>query len=141
MPIGGGRGLPPPDRLEAWTRAKASATGVSVPRMADLVRRYGTRATDAARFIAAGPDAPLVAAPDHSKREMLWLIAREKVRDLSDLLLRRTSLGIEGRVDDALIVEAGALLGEALGLAAPAARASADRLRATMARRHRVLPS
>jgi glycerol-3-phosphate dehydrogenase len=141
MPIGGGRGLPPADRREGWIRQEAGRATLPSDRMAGLVMRYGTRAVAVARFLAQGPDAPLAAAPDHTRRELLWIVRHEKVRDLSDLLMRRTSLGIEGRVTDELIAETAPLVAEELGWSEAEAKAAAQRLRMTLSRRHRVLPT
>ena len=91
------RGFPvdPAQRAE-WVRREAAATGMPRERFALLAKRYGSRAVDVARFIGEGPDAPIAAAPDFSRREMLYLIRNERVRRIDDLLLRRTMLGIRG---------------------------------------------
>ncbi len=141
LPIGGGRDLPQGAALAAWIEQQAALHGLPRARMDTLVQRYGSRAAMAAAFLVAAPDAPLATAPDHSRRECLWLVAHEKVRDLSDLLMRRTSLGIEGRVTAALMAETAPLLGAALNWTQPETDAAIDRLRATLARHHRVQPA
>jgi glycerol-3-phosphate dehydrogenase len=78
MPIGGGRGLPPADRREGWIREEAGRAALPTGCMAELVMRYGTRAVAVARFLAEGPDTPLEAAPDHTRRELQWIIATRK---------------------------------------------------------------
>ncbi|WP_376742801.1 glycerol-3-phosphate dehydrogenase/oxidase [Ensifer canadensis] len=93
--IGGGRDFPA-DR-EAWIARVAAATTLSPPRVATLFERYGTDAGRIAEFVAAAPDAPLP-HPDYSTREVQFLIRSEKVEQLDDLLLRRTTLAITGEL-------------------------------------------
>ena len=119
-------------------REEAKATGLPDERFALLAERYGSRAVEVARFIGEGPDAPLASAPDFSRREMLFLIGNERVRRIDDLLLRRTMLGIEGRVTPELVAETAGLMAEALGWTeAEKAEAVAD-FETIMARRHKV---
>jgi glycerol-3-phosphate dehydrogenase len=90
--IGGGRGFPgDPGSLAAWLDDEARKSGLPPARFATLASRYGSRAVAIARFVAGGEDAPLAAAPDYSRREALYLIENERVRDIGDLLLRRTT--------------------------------------------------
>ena len=79
--------------------------------------------------------------PDYSRREIAWLTEREHVRDLSDVLLRRTSLGIEGRVDAAVIAEVAGIVGDTLGWTAGERAAAVARTEDVIARRHRVRPN
>lgn len=139
LAIGGGRDFPrDPEARDPWLREQAQATGVPLPRFRTLAERYGSRAVAMARFIAEGPDAPLAAAPDYSRREMQYLIETERVRDIGDLLLRRTLLGMQGRITPALVTEATGLIAPALGWAADDATAAITRFEHIMARRHRV---
>ena len=65
--IGGGADFPTdPAARAAWLRDAARETGLAEARLDALLSRYGTRALDCARAIAAGPDAPLASLPDHS---------------------------------------------------------------------------
>lgn len=93
--IGGGRDFPA-DR-EAWIARVASAAALAPTRVATLFERYGTDAERIAAFVAAAPDAPLP-HPDYSTREIQFLIRSEKVEQLDDLLLRRTTLAITGEL-------------------------------------------
>ncbi|MGK9169930.1 glycerol-3-phosphate dehydrogenase/oxidase [Inquilinus limosus] len=139
LPIGGGRGFPrDPDTLARWQRDQAQATGLPLARFQALSDRYGSRAVAIARFLGEGPDAPLAAAPDYSRRELQYLIETERVRDIGDLLLRRTLLGMEGRITAALVAEAGGLIASVLGWTEAEAAAAAARFEDIMARRHRV---
>ena len=139
LAIGGGRGFPvdPAQRAE-WVRREAGATGMPHEQFALLAKRYGSRAVEVARYIGEGPDAPIASAPDFSRREMLYLIGNERVRRIDDLLLRRTMLGIEGRVTPELLAETAGLMAEALGWTqAEKLEATAD-FETIMARRHKV---
>ena len=77
--------------------------------------------------MAAGDDAPLSANPAYTRREIMFLAEQEKVLHLDDLFLRRTVLGMTGGVDGALLAEAAAIVGEALGWSADRAQAEIRR--------------
>jgi glycerol-3-phosphate dehydrogenase len=139
LAIGGGRDYPAsPAAHGEWLRRGAKDAGLTPDRFAALAARYGTRASQVARYMARGEDAPLAAAPDYSRRELLFLVESEKVREIGDLLLRRTTLGIEGRITQTLIDETAGLMGSALGWDAETTGAAVERMSATLAKRHRV---
>lgn len=137
--IGGGRGLPllGPAR-DAWLATSAAEAGLELRRFAALVARYGARAREVAAFMAMASDAPLENAPDYSRREILFLVERERVREIGDLLLRRTTLAIEGRATPALAAEIGALLASVLGWSAADTDAARARFAERFERDHRV---
>ncbi len=137
--IGGGRDLPgaPHDR-QAWLRAGAEKFALPEVRFADLAARYGSRAQEVAAFMAMGSDAPLKSAPDYSRRELLFMITHERVRDIGDILLRRTTLGIEGRITPDLLTEALDLVASALGWAEAEKTSALERFRKIFARQHHV---
>ena len=139
LAIGGGRGFPAdPGERSRWMRQEAEATGVPEERFALLAQRYGSRAVEVARFVSQGPDAQLASAPDFSRREMLFLVANERVRRIDDLLLRRTMLGIEGRVTPELVAETAGLMAEAFGWTEEERAEAVAELNTIMARRHKV---
>jgi glycerol-3-phosphate dehydrogenase len=113
LPIGGGAGFPA-DRA-AWTRDLARETGLPEARIAELLARYGTRARDAARAIAAGPDALLAALPSHSTAEIAWIAREERVTRLADVILRRTLIALRGEASAAAVHEIAAIVAEPLG--------------------------
>jgi glycerol-3-phosphate dehydrogenase len=104
-----------------------------------LAERYGSRAIEAARYIKDAPDAELGSAHDYSRREIEWLVISERVRDLQDVVLRRTSLGIQGRIDDAVTREMADIVAGTLGWTRPQKEAAIERLNSVLERRHRVL--
>jgi glycerol-3-phosphate dehydrogenase len=121
--IGGGADFPA-DRA-AWVRDLARESGLPEPRIATLLGRYGTRARDAARAIAAGPDAPLAALPDHSTAEIAWIAREELVTALADVILRRTLIALRGQASEEAVREVAAVLADALGWT-PAQRADQE---------------
>tara|TARA_R110002020_G_scaffold109430_14_gene253107 strand:- start:3731 stop:5428 length:1698 start_codon:yes stop_codon:yes gene_type:complete len=140
--IGGGRDYPlEAGEREAWLGRLAASTGLKPDRVRLLAGRYGSRADDVARFMAAGADAPLRFAPDYSRREILFLVEHERVRELGDVLLRRTMLGIEGRVTPELLAETADLLAAPMGWSEAEKTAAIGRFNQTFARRHRVQAS
>ena len=113
LAIGGGADFPA-DRT-AWTAAVARETGVAEQRIAALLDRYGTRARDAARAIAAGPDAPLIALPAHSTAEIAWIAREELVTRLSDVVLRRMLVALRGEASEEAVREIAGILATTLG--------------------------
>jgi len=111
--IGGGADFPA-DRA-AWIATVARETGVAEPRITTLFDRYGTRARDAARAIAAGPDAPLAALPDHSTAEIAWIAREEIVTHLADVILRRTLIALRGQASEDAVRDVAAVLAATLG--------------------------
>ena len=54
-------------------------------------------------------------APDYSLSELDWLLRHEQVRHLADLLMRRTTLAITGRLTHANLAQISALASQTLG--------------------------
>lgn len=98
--IGGGRRYPL-DRA-AWIAQVAIEKGIPGSRMAVLFARYGTQAEAIAGFIAMAADRP-TPHPDYSERELIFLIRNEAAEHLDDLLLRRTTLAISGRLSQQMM--------------------------------------
>lgn len=96
-----------------------------------LARRYGAQAAGAEAYIAAGPDRPIVGAPQHSLREMVWLIHARAALTLEDLVLRRTQLALGAELGAGTLADLAAILAAERGqgpdwAAAELARAAAD---------------
>jgi glycerol-3-phosphate dehydrogenase len=114
--IGGGHAFPETEAaLESWLQVQPNLASLSPARRRELLARYGTRAVAVAEFLAAGEDRPLAAVPGYTTREIRFLCEREDVARLDDMLLRRTSLAILGRLTPAGIEEIADLCGVALG--------------------------
>lgn len=109
--IGGGKEFPI-DR-SVWITHQAKARALSARRVNVLLSRYGTTA---AKVIAhEGPGGALEDAPDYSLSELDWLLRHEQVRHLADLLMRRTTLAITGRLTHANLAQISALASQTLG--------------------------
>ncbi|WP_407075372.1 glycerol-3-phosphate dehydrogenase/oxidase [Parafrigoribacterium soli] len=115
LAIGGGREYPATanDR-RSWISANAT-TAVPAARVEQLFARYGTRAGEVIRFLEENDDQPLPACPQLSTAEIQFLIERESVVRLSDVVLRRTGLAFAGNVTlpilDAISRELASVLG------------------------------
>jgi glycerol-3-phosphate dehydrogenase len=116
LPIGGGKGFPTkPEQRSRWLADLADKTGLAAERLDVLLTRYGTRAEQVAEFVAPGPDQPLRHHAGYTRREIEFLLARERVAHLDDLLLRRTHIALLGELTDGLFAELLALMAEARG--------------------------
>jgi glycerol-3-phosphate dehydrogenase len=139
LKIGGGRNLPTEASARAaWIRETAGKTGLTEARFSQLVDRYGSRAEAVARFMAQGEEAALAAAPDYSRRELLFLIEHERVCEIGDILLRRTTLGIEGRIDASLTAEVATLIASTFGWSDKETSQAVARFNEIIEHRHRI---
>ncbi|HCS61668.1 MAG TPA: FAD-dependent oxidoreductase [Microbacterium sp.] len=96
LPIGGGRGFPKTVRArQSWIQTHLSGAG---ERADQMLARYGTRASEVWEFIESADDT-LLEGTTVSTRELEWMVNREFVVHLADVVLRRTSLAFTGDVD------------------------------------------
>ncbi len=120
LPVGGGAGFPE-DRAEL-ERDLVSDLGCDPDRAAYLVSVYGTAAHKVLSFCAQRTDDHRIDAQvPVTLAESAWLIRHEFVASLSDLVLRRMSLAIDGRLSMELIDGLTGLLRQELGLSVPEA--------------------
>jgi glycerol-3-phosphate dehydrogenase len=116
LPIGGGRGYPI-DRLarERWISAAAAETGVAPDRLAVLLDRYGATALAIARRVSQfSGERPLQGLSEYSRAEIDYLARNEYVERLADIVMRRTSLAISGKLDRPGLEEIAEIAGAAL---------------------------
>ncbi|WP_417436714.1 MULTISPECIES: glycerol-3-phosphate dehydrogenase/oxidase [Pseudomonadota] len=114
--IGGGRDFPRSDsERQNWIDTILGDLGIERQVFERLVTRYGSRAIDVAKFCQSDRDVALNEAPKYSQREIEFLITKENARSLSDILLRRTAIGLEGGISQNLIEEIGDLMARVLG--------------------------
>jgi glycerol-3-phosphate dehydrogenase len=113
--IGGGKGFPTTERArQQWISGHAD--GLPAARVATLLDRYGTVATDIVAAIAADPDdAELESVPGYSTAELRHLAATEDVVHLADILLRRTSIAFIGGATEPAAREIAAAVAPVLG--------------------------
>lgn len=115
MAIGGGKNYPQSEvGRRGWLDRVHERTGVPAPRLNELFERYGTYTAEIAAYIAQGKDSPLENKADFSRREIKFLVERENVQHLDDLLLRRTLIGWLGGVTVPLLLELADIAGDTL---------------------------
>ncbi|MBX9458697.1 MAG: glycerol-3-phosphate dehydrogenase/oxidase [Rhizobium sp.] len=116
LPIGGGRGFPGDDTARnVWISDRAAKTGLPHERVAVLLGRYGSTA-DAVlgHIVQAGDDMPLKQVADYTSAEIDWVARSELAGRLADIVMRRTTLAIEGRLSHAALNEISTVAGVAL---------------------------
>ncbi|HTN57943.1 MAG TPA: glycerol-3-phosphate dehydrogenase/oxidase [Protaetiibacter sp.] len=134
--IGGGLGYPRDHAARAaWARDNAPAHPAA--RVETLLERYGTRCAELLRSVPR--ETPLSTLPDYSAEELTWLALGEQVVHLGDLVQRRTSLALEGRLTTAALVEIAEVAGAALGWTDARRTAEIDRLVSVLRERHGVV--
>jgi glycerol-3-phosphate dehydrogenase len=115
LQIGGGRGYPSePGELRRQIESLSAWTGVSRERLKTLFERYGTRAESIATYMNGGTDFILRSLPDFTLRGIIFLVQHEKICHLDDFVLRRSMLGMLGRVNREMIDELARALGNVL---------------------------
>lgn len=138
--IGGGRDFPMSESdLDDWISAELIDLEIDRPTLERFAERYGSRARDVARFCQSGADKPLAAAQTYSQREIEFLVRNEKARSLSDILLRRTAIGLEGRITQNLIEEIGKLMSDILGWSASELDHHKQLLRDELGKKHSIV--
>ncbi|WP_411037223.1 glycerol-3-phosphate dehydrogenase/oxidase [Shinella sp. BYT-45] len=116
LPIGGGRDFPADAAARrAWVTERAAKSGLPAARVEALLARYGTTADAILAHIEAGGDAPLAHVEGYGRAEIDWIARNEMVEHLSDIVMRRTTLAIEGRLTAAGLDEIAAVAAAALG--------------------------
>jgi glycerol-3-phosphate dehydrogenase len=118
--------------------AKSTSAGIDPNRLETLFERYGTQAEAIARFIIEGDDAPLSSLGDYSRREIQYLAEHEYVVHLDDFLLRRSLLGMLGKVDNDVLEEVADALAQVLGWSETEKAAEIERTIALFDAKHRV---
>ncbi len=114
--IGGGKDYPKTSAdVEATLSYVAEKTGLSKEDVAPLFARYGTRCLPVAREVAAEGNKALRSLPDWKVGEVNFLIEQELPVHMEDLLLRRSTLGWLGQVNQAVVEEMADLFAKKLG--------------------------
>ncbi|GAB5511404.1 MAG: glycerol-3-phosphate dehydrogenase/oxidase [Hyphomicrobiales bacterium] len=117
LPIGGGHDYPSdqPAR-DRWIVGLAGATGLDKARLGILLTRYGTTATEIARHESGWPDQGRLPDSDsYSLAEIDWIARNEMVVHLGDIVMRRTTLAIEGKLTQADMEKVADVTAAALG--------------------------
>ncbi|AJY38081.1 glycerol-3-phosphate dehydrogenase/oxidase (plasmid) [Burkholderia humptydooensis] len=142
--IGGGHDFPRTsgDRA-AWINELATRCGVPVERAETLLSRYGTSASAIAAFCSPAhggpPDTPLASEPSYTVREIQYICEHEAVTHLADLLLRRTTIALSGKLTHAVLAETATVAARALGWDSNRMRGEIDAARDIATQRHGVV--
>jgi glycerol-3-phosphate dehydrogenase len=114
LAIGGGVGFPTSESTRNdWIQSHA--VGVGRSRAAELLTRYGTKATEFISAITSGHDVALRTTLLYTTAELDHLVRTESVVHLEDVLLRRTDLAFLGAVTGPMIEELADVVGASLG--------------------------
>jgi glycerol-3-phosphate dehydrogenase len=139
LPIGGGRGYPrDAEGIKRQVESLSAWTGVARERLKILFDRYGSRAEAVATFMNGGTDQILLTLPDYSRREITFLTQHEKIIHLDDFVLRRSMLGMLGRVRRETIDELAGIFSNALGWNTEQRQVEVTRTLSILADRHGV---
>ena len=143
LPIGGGKEYPHTAVARtAWVDKHQQQSGLPRAQVEILFQRYGTLAaamlSDIAARSATGATIPLQQQSDYLVGEIAYLARQEKVVHLDDFVLRRSFLGISGRITRPLLAELAEVVGEALGWSAAQRASEVARTTQILAMRHRV---
>ena len=139
LPIGGGRGYPrDEDEIKRQIESLSAWTGVARERLKILFSRYGSRVEAIATFMNGGTDYILQSTPEYSRREITYLIQHEKVLHLDDFILRRSMLGMLGRVKQEVVEELAGIFANNLGWDLEEKAAEVARTLSILADRHGV---
>jgi glycerol-3-phosphate dehydrogenase len=142
LAIGGGRGyLPDSADLQRQIESLSAWTGVARERLKTLFERYGTRAEAVATFMNGGTDRLFPSLPGYSLRELLFVVAHEKVVHLDDFILRRSMLAMLGHLTREMLDELAGVLANLLGWTREQREAEVARTLSILADRHGVILS
>lgn len=116
LPIGGGRGFPgEAAERRAWISGRAAKSGLPEARVEALLARYGTTADAVLAHIKETGDVPLAHVEGYGRGEIDWIARNEMIEHLADIVMRRTTLAIEGRLTTEGLDEIAAIAAAALG--------------------------
>ena len=116
LAIGGGRDYPREASAQnSFAQSIASEYKLSVQTARNLFDRYGTSARAVATSLAFGADKALAALPGYSVSEVAHICRTESVRRLSDILLRRTAIAMEGLLNAKVVEEVADIAAATLG--------------------------
>jgi len=114
--IGGGRGWRSDPAEHTRLILKHSRSfGLAAERVEMLFDRYGSRAVPFLEQLPATGETMLRHLPSYSVQEISFLVQRERVVRLEDVLLRRTSIALLGDATTPVIDEIGTIVGCNLG--------------------------
>nr|WP_235889405.1 glycerol-3-phosphate dehydrogenase/oxidase [Brucella gallinifaecis] len=137
LSIGGGRDYPlDASSRAAWVVKNARETGLASERVEILLQRYGTTALPIIQIEAKLGVTLLPDTDSISRAEIAWIASNELVVHLSDVVLRRTTLAIDGALSYANLSAIADIVGLELGWDAARKMQELDAVIAELAKRH-----
>lgn len=117
QPIGGGRAFPTDETSRKnWIETRSSSCGLSSEFVGRLLARYGTTAERVLAHIRNFKgEAPLEHVPGYTTGEIDWIARSEMIAHLPDIVMRRTTMAIEGLLSRSGLEEIAMITAEALG--------------------------
>lgn len=137
LTIGGGKDYPADDRARAaWVAKHAKETGLGAERVETLLQRYGTTALPIIQDEAKVGTTLLPDTDSVSRAEIAWIARNELVVHLSDVVLRRTTLAIDGALSSANLVAIADILAVEFGWDAARKAQELELVIAELGKRH-----
>lgn len=117
LAIGGGKNYPKTDTdIQFWIEQQMERSHFSRERIKNLLNRYGMTAEAIISHIIATPhDRPIEGLPQMSTAEIDWIARHENIVHLGDIVMRRTTLAVEGKVSKAILQDIAVILANVLG--------------------------
>ncbi len=139
LKIGGGTSYPANNGdKNTYIQALAEEHNISPEQAQTLFERYGTRAAEIAAFIKGTKDAALKSLGGYSTAEIKFLVEKEMVTRLDDILLRRTKTAWVGNVSQASLAELASIVGDSLGWTADQRKGEIERVVTLLRNKHGV---
>lgn len=113
--IGGGAGYPGARGRAAYLHDLAKRHHLSPERAATLFERYGTTAERVALTCGTTPDSALQSLPGYTRNEIAYIAREELVRNVNDVVYRRTPIALQGLLSQPVIEEICTIMAEVLG--------------------------
>jgi glycerol-3-phosphate dehydrogenase len=135
LAIGGGKNYPHPGGVSAFVEKLAATENLSIDHAANLFSRYGTNALNIAKNCHGKAARQLSSLSDYVVGEIIHICQHENVKRLSDLLLRRTSIAMEGRLDANVVAEVARICASELGWSPARLMAELEHTRRELQRR------
>ncbi len=137
LTIGGGKDYPTDDRARAaWVAKNAKETGLAAERVETLLQRYGTTALPIIQDEAKVGVTLLPDTDSISRAEIAWIARNELVVHLSDVVLRRTTLAIDGALSNANLAAIGDILSVEFGWDAERKAREIEAVTVELSKRH-----
>jgi glycerol-3-phosphate dehydrogenase len=114
--IGGGRGYPTsPEEIEKFITKLHVLYSTKVAHISILFDRYGTDIKNILEYSGNKELTKLSTLDEYFVEEIQYLIELESTFHLEDLVVRRTNLAIEGRLNNNVLIEVALLMKNQLG--------------------------